>query len=131
MRDLIVAYITANPVEGFALTDELPWTKGGVPLYQKNMKKIYVDRTQTVQEPLFDTLDGMSAVIETQTVSVYVATDAKTLPSNYETLVTTLRAAKNDSSFVIGNTERQVNVSTEYDVDALVTRFDFTFNLVL
>ncbi len=131
MRDLIVAYITANPTTGFVLTDELPWTKGGGPLYLKNMKKIYVDRVQSVQEPLFDTLDGLSAVMETTTVSVFVATDAKTLPTNYDTLVSTLHAALQDPTFVIGNIERNVTVSTVYEGDALVTQFDYTFNTIL
>lgn len=126
MRDYIYDYINSNLTTGFKLSEELPWVKGNQPLYLRNMKSIYVDRDQTVQEPLFDTLDGVGFVNETTTVSVYVATDAKKLPSNYDAMVTTLIAAKLDGA-ITGFTQKATTVTTEYEGDNLVTQFDFNF----
>lgn len=126
MRDLVHTYISDNLVSGFKLSNELPYDKGNQPQYLRNMKSVYVDRDDTVQEPLFDTLDGQSAVNETITVSVYLATDAKNLPSGYDSLVSTIQAGRIDPAFV-GNTQKQTTVQTEYVGDALVTQFDFTF----
>lgn len=128
MRDLVYSFINDNLVTGFKLTDSLPWSKDGAPLYHKNKKTIYVDRPNTTQEPLFDTLDGMSAVEEITTVSVYVVTDAKTLPSNYEALVSAIQGGRVDATLTAGYTQRQTPVSTEYEDDTLVTQFDFTFS---
>lgn len=127
MRDLIYNYIESNLTTGFKLSSELPWVKGNQPLYMKNMKSIYVDRQQTVQEPLVDTLDGLHIVNEITTVSVYVATDAKKLPSNYDAMVTTVKAGKLDTA-ITGFTQNATTVSTAYDGDNLVTQFDFNFN---
>jgi len=128
MRDLVYDYISSNPITGFKVSDELPWTKGAEPLYLKNVKSIYIDYAQTVHDPLFDTLDGLSAVNETTTVSVYVATDAKNLPSNYETLVTLLKNGRIDGTLTPGYTQRQTPLSTSFEGDIMVTQFDYTFN---
>lgn len=130
MRDLIYDYIESNLTTGFTLSSELPWDKGNTPLYMKNMKSIYVDQAQTVQEPLFDTLDGTGFVNELTTVSVYVATDAKKLPSSYDAMVTTIRAAKLDTT-ISGYTQKVVLVDTEYDGDNVVTQFDFNFTKIM
>lgn len=127
MRDLVLDYITANPVTGFTVATKLPWNDKESPLYRENVKSIYVDQDQSVQEPLFDTLDGLSAVNETTTVSVYVATDAKNLPSTYETLVSTLRSGRIDETLTMGYTQRQTPVNTAYDGDIMITQFDYTF----
>jgi len=126
MRDLIYDYINSNLTTGFKLSSELPWDKGPNPLYMKNMKSIYVDREQTVQEPLFDTLDGIGFVNEITTVTVYVATDAKKLPSSYDTMVTSIKAGKLDST-ITGYTQKATTVTTRYNGDNLVTQFDFNF----
>lgn len=130
MRSEVITYLQANTVTGFSVTENLPWTKDGNPLYLSNLKVLYTDLDQVLQEPLFDTLDGGSGSIETTTVSVYVTTDAKTLPSNYDTLVSTVRAAKLTASAGLGYTQRTTDVTTEYVADNLVTRFDFNFDKI-
>lgn len=126
-RDSIHAYLTDNLVSGFKMSSELPYTKGNQPGYLRDKKSIFVDQDVTVQEPLFETLDGTANIVnETTTVLVYVATDARKLPSNYDTLVSTIKAGKIDPAFV-GNTQKQTIVSTSYEGDTLVTQFDFNF----
>ena len=122
MRDDIIAYLTANVLTGFTVTNELPWTSTNQPLYEKNLKTIYTDRPQSVQEPLIDTLGSTSVVDEITTINVYVTTDAKTLPTNMGDLVTMIKAARLDSS-LDGATQRVTTVSTAYVDDALVSTF--------
>ena len=129
MRDTILTYLGSQTFTNFGYSSELPWDASGQPLYLKNMKKIYVDRPQTAQEPLFETLDGTGIVNETTTVSAYVTTDAKNLPTDYDTMVTTLKAAKLEDNST-GWRQRLTNVSTEFEGDVLVTQFTFNFTKV-
>jgi ribosomal protein S28E/S33 len=130
MRAEIVDYIAANPVPGYTLTQELPWDSNGTPLYLKNFKRIYVDNAQVQQEPLIDVLNGTGIVDEITTVTVRVTTDAKTQPSNYNTMVSTLKNARLDSD-ITGVTQRATQVQTEMVGDAVVTQFDFSFRQLI
>jgi hypothetical protein len=130
MRDNILTYLKANPIQGFGVTEELPWDATDNPLYLKNMKQIYVNQPQTAQDPIFDTLDGGGAVDETTTVTVYVATDAKNLPPQYDKMVSTLRQARL-LDLTQGWRQRLTQVATSYDYDALVTEFTFNFTKLI
>lgn len=124
LRRTVLDYLQANPVTGFRITEELPWTQAE-PLYIKNKKTLYVDQPQSVQEPLFDTLDGMSGIDEIYTVTVYVTTDAKTLPATYDDMYAVVKNARMEAE---GYTQKVTSVSTEYDGDLLVTQFDVNYN---
>jgi hypothetical protein len=130
MRQQILDYLGTISVSGFVLTQELPWDNQGQPLYLKNMKRIYVDQDQVAQEPLIDTLNGAGIVNQITTVSVFVATDAKTPPQNLGSLVSQISAARLDSDLV-GATQRQTQVTTEFDQDRQVTRFDISFRQLI
>ena len=130
MRSQVLDYLNANKVTGFTVTNALPYNASGQPLYLNNFKSIYVDQPQTSQEPLIDVLNGAGVVNETTTVSVYVTTDAKQLPSNYDTLVSTIKLARLDTELV-GVTQRTTRVSTEFNADALVTKFDISFTQLI
>ena len=135
MRTEILSYLSSNfSVTDFAVVEDLPYDSSGTALYLKNFKKIYVDRPQTVQEPLIDVLNGTAqggggVVTEITTVTAYVVTDAKTLPTNYETMVSQVKGCK--LSTASGQTQRATTVSTSYEGDALVTEFNFNFYKVL
>lgn len=130
MRDIVLAYLNSNKVTGFTVTDELPWTSSGQPLYQNNLKRIYVDRPQTVQEPLIDVLNGHGVVNETTTIAVYVTTDAKLLPTNYDTLVSTVKNARLDGD-LDGATQRATTVETSFSADTLITQFNISFRKLI
>lgn len=131
MREEILQYLKENTVDGFTVTDSLPWTKDGAPLYLSNLRVLYVDLGQLDQEPLIDTLDGCGLVIETATVSIYVTTDAKTLQQNYHALVAAVKPARLSSAVSLGYTQRRTDLSTEYFADNLVTRFDMNFEKLI
>jgi len=127
MRSLILTYLDTNKPSGFGVSQNLPFDQNGSALYLQNLKSLYVDNPQTEQEPLYDTLDDCSIVSETTIVDVYVVTDAKTLPSNYDAMVTAVKGVKTDTT-ITGYTEKRVNVSTSYaNGDQLVTQFELRF----
>ena len=130
MRTEILNYIAANPVSGFTASNELPYDKDSTPLFLSNFKKIYVDLDQTTQEPLIETLDNNGIVNEITSVTTYVVTDAKTLPTNYDILVSTLKSARL-TELTSGWTQRSTQVDTRFEGDALVTEFKFNFNKLI
>jgi hypothetical protein len=126
MRDIILDLIENSLATGFSTSGRLPYDQNDTPLYLQNFKRIYVDLPQTDQEPLFNTLDSRGAVNETVTVTAYVATDAKTLPSTYDAQLTALRAIRINNS-ITGYNQRITNVSSDYVDDALVTTVEYVF----
>jgi hypothetical protein len=127
MRSLILTYLEDNKPSGFGVSQNLPFDQNGTALYLQNLKTLYVEQPQTEQEPLYDTLDDSPVVSETTIVNVYVVTDAKTLPTDYDTMVTTVKATRNLST-ITGYTEKRCNVSTSYaNGDQLVTQFEFRY----
>jgi hypothetical protein len=130
MRSIVIDYLNQNKVTGFTATDMLPFNSSGLPLYQNNFKTIYVDQPQTVQEPLIDVLNGHGVVNETTTITVYVVTDAKKLPPNYDAVVSMIKNARLDSA-ISGVTQRATTVSTEYQADAMVTQFNINFRKLI
>lgn len=130
MRDTILTYLGNLTLTNFSVSQELPWTASGEPLYLKNMKKIYVDRPQTAQEPLIETLDDRGLVNETTTVTVYVSTDAKTQPTDYDTMVSEVRSARLED-LTTGWRQRVTDVETSFEDDRLVTEFTFNFTKLI
>jgi len=131
MRTEILNYITAQTLTGFRVSDELPWDNNGTPLYMSNMKTVYVDLDQIEQNSVIDTLNGPSgAVDEISTVSVYFVTDAKKLPTNYDTVVSAIRGARLVTT-ITGVIERLCQVSTQVESDRVITRFDFSFRKLI
>lgn len=126
MRQAIYDYIKDLSLGTFSLTAELPWDSTGTPLYLKNPKRIYVNVDQIVEEPVYSGLNGLTINNEVTTVRVYFACDAKQLPSNYETVVSGIRGAKNTTD-ITGVNRRECDVVTTFEADILVTEFEFRF----
>ena len=125
MRQDIIDYINTLSLGSFILSQELPWTDSGLALYLKNVKRIYVDNTIYAKEPLIQTFDG-SIDSDVSTVRVYFSADAKQLPSNYDDVISGLRAVKN-ISLNDGTYRREVNVDTTFENDLLVTELEYRF----
>jgi len=126
MRQAIWDHIDDLSKGTFTLTNELPWDSSGSPLYLKNVKRIYVNVDQVTEEVVYATLNGVCINNEITTVSAYFVCDAKQLPSNYETLVSSIRGAKN-STDISGVSRRECDVTTTFESDMLVTEFEFRF----
>jgi len=131
MRSQILTYLKDNVVTGFGVSDNLPFQQNGDPLYLQNLKTLYVNQPRTEQEPLFETLDSISIVSETTIASCYVVTDAKTLPSNYDDLVTAVKGIRTDSTIKnLGYTAKEVGITTTLTNDIQITQFDMEFTKV-
>jgi hypothetical protein len=126
MRQAVVDYISRINLGGFTLSREIPWSESGEPLYLKNPKRLYVDITNYNTDPLLQTFDGTNIDREVATVTVFFTNDAKQVAANYDDLVSQLRAGKN-SIEVVGNFRREVEVSTEFNNDMLVTEVAYRF----
>lgn len=126
MRQEILDYINTLALGGYLLSQEAPWDDSGTPLYLKNLKKIYVDIPEYINEPIVTTLNGVSINNEQKIIRIYFASDAKQIPSNYETLVEDLKAAKNITT-IDGVSRRECNVTRDFQNDALVTELEIRF----
>ena len=74
-----------------AVSSELPYTTGGEALYNKNMKKLYLDEDNISKTELINCLDNNDVVETETTVTGFLSVDAKNLfqvysaPENIET----------------------------------------------
>lgn len=126
MRQEILDYINTLALGGYLLSQELPWTDSGTPLYLKNPKKIYVDVPEFINESILRTLSGTSINNEQKIVRIYFASDAKQIPSNYDTIVDDLKLAK-DITTIEGVSRRECNVTKTFENDLLVTELELRF----
>lgn len=125
MRTEILDYLKGKKFKNFMVSDELPFTSSNTALYLKNPKRIYVDVEQTTTEPLIQVF-GTSIDAEVHSVRLYFTTDAKQLPSDYNTLVSDIRGGKavtTDEKFF----RREVSSLTTFENDMMVTEFEFRF----
>jgi len=125
-RQAIIDGINALSLGTFTVSNELPWTASGTPLYEKNLKVFYVNEAETEESNLFNTLDGEAFAKSVTTISVFVVVDAKQKPANYDSLVVSVRNVKNTTD-IIGVTNREVNINTSFIADAMLTEFVFRF----
>ena len=126
MREEIRTYIGTLNLGGFLLSQEVPWSENGNPLYLKNPKRIYVDVDQIETDPFIQTLSGVTISNQINVVRLYFSTDAKQVPSNYSDIVESLRRAK-DITTIQGVNRRECLVNTSYENDMLVTELEYRF----
>lgn len=126
MRDEILEFCQALNLGTVTVSSELPWTDNNVPLYLKNLKKVYVDIDNVTSEPFITTLNGLNISNEVTSVRIYFANDAKVLLPNYSEVVANLKEAK-DITTITGVQRRDVVVSTSIENDVLVTELEFRF----
>lgn len=126
MRQEIIDYIGTLNLGTYKVSNELPFDDNGVPLYIKNVRRIYVDTDEIVDDTIIYTLDGTSIINETTTVRVYFATDAKNLTSNYESVVNSIKGARLATT-ITGVHRRNCTITKSYTQDLLLTEFEFEF----
>lgn len=130
MRTEILAYVQALNLGTVTVSTELPWTDNDVPLYLKNLKKVYVDIDNVTAEPFIQALNGVNISNEITSVRLYFACDAKVLLPNYEDIITVLKAARNIAT-ITGVQRREVDVTTTTENDVLVTELEYRFTKLL
>jgi hypothetical protein len=126
MRQEIIDYLQAENLGTYIVSTELPWSESGVNLYTKNLKKIYVDVDQFINDPIVTTLSGLNISLETTAVRVYFSNDAKSIPPNYDEVVGVIKDARNINPSA-GFNRREADVTTSFDADRLVTEIELRF----
>lgn len=129
MRQEIIDYLGTLNLGSFSLSQEMPWVSSDQPLYLKNLKKIYVDRTQYSTEILVPTLNGLDVNADTTTVRLFFATDAKQVSPDYDDVIADLRTAK-DADTITGVNRRDCLVSSSFEGDVLVTELEYRFTKI-
>ena len=107
-----------------AVSSELPYTTGGEALYNKNMKKLYLDEDNISKTELINCLDNNDVVETETTVTGFLSVDAKNQPGDIDTIVANIIDSRNSiSSQVI----RECEMTTENTDDVKTYTFDFRF----
>ena len=127
MRTDVIDYLQTLNLGTFIVSTELPFSESGTPLYIKNLKKVYVDVDQYIVDPIISTLNGLNITRDTVAVRVYLANDAKSIPPNYDDVVSQIRTAKNILSTTGGFSTREVDVRTSFEADKLITEIELRF----
>ena len=127
MRTDLIDYLQTLNLGTFIVSTELPFSESGTALYIKNLKKIYVDVDQYEVEPVIRTLGSVMITRDTIAVRVYFANDAKSIPPNYDEVVSQIRTAKDILPTTGGFTGREVDVETSFEADKLVTEIELRF----
>jgi hypothetical protein len=126
MRQEVIDYLQGLNLGTFTVSTELPWTDNTIPLYVKNLKKIYVGVDEFTVNPIIITLNGLNITEDVNTVRIYFANDAKQIPPNYEDVVSQMRTVKNINT-TTGFNRRECDVITTFDSDKLITELEIRF----
>ena len=128
MRTQLLSAITSatSTLTQFAVSTELPWSQGELPLYRKNMKKIYVNRERQEQTTLIPTLDGGDFFQTDLITEVYVSVDAKNPPSQLDQVIAKILSARDTTGVV--NFGVESDFTQALDEDVLTYTFEFRLN---
>jgi hypothetical protein len=125
IRDTLKANLdVALASTSVGVSAELPFNSAGEPLYTKNMKHVYLDEDNIAKTELISTLDNNDIVQTETTVTGYLAVDAKTQPTDVDTIVSSIL---NSRLSVTGQPTRECEMTTEIDDDVLIYTFNFNF----
>jgi len=126
IRDTLLANLeVALSSSNVTTSSELPFTAAGVALYTKNMKKLYVDYDRTAFTEMFNTLNPSNDVPQREiTVNAYFTVDAKNLPTDIDTVVSTVL----NSRLSVSNCHvRDCSLTNLIAEDHLTYTFEFRF----
>lgn len=125
IRDTLLANLsTSLSSTNVSITNELPFSAAGVPLYEKNMKKFYLDVDNTDTREMFLTLDNNDVFEREVTLTGYLSVDAKNQPTDIETVVNTVI---NSRLSVADCYVRECAVTDEILDDRINYTFEFRF----
>ena len=102
MRATLLSAITTavSTLTQFAVSQELPWSQAGDPLYIKNMKKIYVDNPTVDQSTFIFTFEKNNVNLNAYTFNVYFTVDAKNPPSQTQQVIDKILACQNQTGLI-------------------------------
>jgi hypothetical protein len=125
MREALLRSIRQFDLGQFRVTDELPWSAAGEPLYEKNMRVFYVGEPDSTESDLLPLMCGGSALIESvTTISVFVTVDAKKRPQDLDRLTQQMRQLARIALLPTVRSQT-VSVSNSLNADRMTIEFQF------
>lgn len=125
IRDTLLANLSVSLGNSSVSTSsELPFTAGGVALYDKNMKKFYLDVDENATTELFSTLDNNDVFQQEITLQGYFSVDAKNQPSDIDAVI---GHVINSRLSVANCYLRECEVTNDYTEDRNTYTFEFRF----
>lgn len=125
VRDTLLANLSVALTGNVTTASELPFTAAGVPLFDKNMKKLYLDYDRAVTSELIKTLNPAQEVFQRETiVNGYFTIDAKNLPGDIDTTMDKLRNARLS---VANCYVRECSITNEYNEDRITYTVEYRF----
>ena len=110
-----------------SVSQELPFDSAGVPLYEKNMKKLYIGEDNTAREPLIPVLDFNPVENVVTIVTAFLTIDAKNPLTDIDTITAAVINSKNSISNQI---TRNCAMDTDFTDDRLTYQFEFEFTTI-
>jgi hypothetical protein len=129
MRTELLTAITSalTTVTQFQVSTELPFSQNALPLYRKNMKRVYVDNPNVEQTVIYAVLSGSDVFSDLNTIRVYVSMDAKNPPSQRDLLIAKILQARDTTNVVAY--DREADYEVEIDEDVQTITFEFRFGV--
>jgi len=125
IRSDLITQLTTNLAahSGFRVSSELPFDSAGQPLYQKNMKTVYLSEEEKEVTEHVPLLTG--EIMQTETlVTGYLVTDAKNQPSDIDTVTSNVLLARTAISSTFDSSS---SVETEIEDDRITYTFEYNF----
>ena len=107
-----------------SVSSELPYIVGGETLYNKNMKKLYLDEDNVSKTELIQCLNDFDLIETETTVTGFLSVDAKNQPGDIDTIIANIIDSRNSIS---NQTIRECEMTTENTDDVITYTFDFRF----
>lgn len=107
------------------VSSELPFEAGGIRLYDKNMKKLYLSYDRTAMTEMFSTLNPNNDVYQKEiTLNAYFTVDAKNQPSDIDTVVSKVLNSRLSVANCFVN---ECTVSNDTFDDRITYTFEYRF----
>jgi len=126
MRTELLTYLTANLTGTIKTSQELPYEEGNNPLYQRNMRRVYLDEPYTEQTRLYGTLNGCNINEKITYVRAFLVVDAKNRNADLDAAITTLGSAK-DITTITGPHRREFDYVVTIEDDRVLYEFEYRF----
>lgn len=128
IRDDLLTGLTTNLASSnVSVSTELPFVSGDIPLYQKNMKKVYLDEQQEDITEVYNTLDRGDVTQTEVTIDAYLCVDAKNSLGDIDSIINTIQSERTNTSIPNNNFIRECNLTTDFIDDKIVYAFEYRF----
>jgi hypothetical protein len=129
MRTELLTYLSANLTGSIKTAEDLPWSQGDNPLYLQNKKRVYLDEPVIRQTSVIQLLNSPDITETVTTVKGYLAVDAKNRPIDLDSVLATLKAAK-DLSNIPASFRKEFDYDVTIDRDVMTYTLEYRFNTI-